>query len=106
GFKSTNAAEDHLRSLARKGAITLTAGASRSIRLVEEAESAAAGSTTGSTSINFCLTLADSLRKLLMPVVAKVAAARRLLAAEQNHRELSVDPSLFEQQSDYLLTVK
>ncbi|MGB3287919.1 MAG: repressor LexA, partial [Burkholderiaceae bacterium] len=34
GFKSANAAEDHLKALARKGAIELTAGASRGIRLV------------------------------------------------------------------------
>jgi len=106
GFKSPNAAEDHLRALARKGAITLTAGASRGIRLVEEAESAAAGSTSGSTSTNVGVSLADSLRQLLLPVVGKVAAGSPILATEHIHRELSVDPSLFEQQPDYLLTVK
>src|SRR5690606_16303955 len=106
GFKSPNAAEDHLRALARKGAITLTAGASRGIRLVEEAESAAAGSTPGSTSTNVGVSLADSLRQLLLPVVGRVAAGSPILATEHIHRQLSVDPSLFEQQPDYLLTVK
>lgn len=105
GFKSPNAAEDHLRALARKGAITLTAGASRGIRLVEDAESAA-GSSSGSTSPSAGVSLADSLRQLILPVVGKVAAGSPILATEHIHRELSVDPSLFEQQPDYLLTVK
>ncbi|HBP30433.1 MAG: transcriptional repressor LexA [Advenella sp.] len=106
GFKSPNAAEDHLRALARKGAITLTAGASRGIRLVEDAESAAAGSSSGSASASVGVSLADSLRQLILPVVGKVAAGSPILATEHIHRELSVDPSLFEQQPDYLLTVK
>ncbi|WP_193086997.1 transcriptional repressor LexA [Advenella sp. FME57] len=106
GFKSPNAAEDHLRALARKGAITLTAGASRGIRLVEDAESAAAGSSSGSASASIGVSLADSLRQLILPVVGKVAAGSPILATEHIHRELSVDPSLFEQQPDYLLTVK
>ncbi len=105
GFKSPNAAEDHLRALARKGAITLTAGASRGIRLVEDAESAA-GSSSSSTSASAGVSLADSLRQLILPVVGKVAAGSPILATEHIHRELSVDPSLFEQQPDYLLTVK
>ncbi|MGX9936293.1 transcriptional repressor LexA [Advenella kashmirensis] len=105
GFKSPNAAEDHLRALARKGAITLTAGASRGIRLVEDAESAA-GSPSGSAPASAGVSLADSLRQLILPVVGKVAAGSPILATEHIHRELSVDPSLFEQQPDYLLTVK
>lgn len=106
GFKSPNAAEDHLRALARKGAITLTAGASRGIRLVEDAESAAAGAPSGSAAASVGVSLADSLRQLILPVVGKVAAGSPILATEHIHRELSVDPSLFEQQPDYLLTVK
>ncbi len=104
GFKSPNAAEDHLRALARKGAITLTAGASRGIRLVDDAQSPApsAGSSPASAGVS----LADSLRQLILPVVGKVAAGSPILATEHIHRELSVDPSLFEQQPDYLLTVK
>jgi len=105
GFKSPNAAEDHLRALARKGAITLTAGASRGIRLVEDAESAAS-SPSGSAPASAGVSLADSLRQLILPVVGKVAAGSPILATEHIHRELSVDPSLFEQQPDYLLTVK
>lgn len=104
GFKSPNAAEDHLRALARKGAITLTAGASRGIRLVEDAESAAS-SPSGSAPASAGVSLADSLRQLILPVVGKVAAGSPILATEHIHRELSVDPSLFEQQPDYLLTV-
>ena len=109
GFKSPNAAEDHLRALARKGAITLTAGASRGIRLVEDAEVAAGSpvtTTAGKSPASIGVSLGDSLRQLLLPVVGKVAAGSPILATEHIHRELSIDPSLFEQQPDYLLTVK
>jgi len=106
GFKSPNAAEDHLRALARKGAITLTAGASRGIRLVEEPDTAITNPATRSSSPSAGVSLADSLRQLLLPVVGKVAAGSPILATEHIHRELTIDPSLFEQQPDYLLTVK
>ncbi|ETF01813.1 LexA repressor [Advenella kashmirensis W13003] len=107
GFKSPNAAEDHLRALARKGAITLTAGASRGIRLVDEPDNTAMTSpTTRSSPSSTGVSLADSLRQLLLPVVGKVAAGSPILATEHIHRELTIDPSLFEQQPDYLLTVK
>src|SRR5690606_24929832 len=46
GFKSANAAEDHLKALARKGAIELTAGASRGIRLVDASPAPTATSHT------------------------------------------------------------
>ncbi|MCE9569384.1 MAG: repressor LexA, partial [Rhodocyclales bacterium] len=36
GFASANAAEDHLKALAKKGAITLEHGSARGIRLVEQ----------------------------------------------------------------------
>ncbi len=106
GFKSPNAAEDHLRALARKGAITLTAGASRGIRLVEDADSSFAASPGHGSDGSSGVSLSDSLRQLLLPVVGKVAAGSPILATEHIHRELAVDPSLFEQAPDYLLTVK
>lgn len=105
GFKSPNAAEDHLRALARKGAIMLTAGASRGIRLIEDTQAPDATSADGSSG-SPGVSLADSLRQLLLPVVGKVAAGSPILATEHIHRELTVDPALFETQPDYLLTVK
>lgn len=90
GFRSPNAAEDHLKALARKGAITLTAGASRGIRLVEpeQAESRP-----------------DPL-SLLLPIVGRVAAGSPILAAEHIEREIGVEPSLFNPVPDYLLRVR
>ncbi len=38
GFRSPNAAEEHLKALARKGAIEIVSGASRGIRLLTEEE--------------------------------------------------------------------
>lgn len=94
GFKSANAAEDHLKALARKGAIELTAGASRGIRLVGEP---AASAPPPSPSL---------LEQLLLPIVGRVAAGSPILAAEHVEREIGVEPALFSQTPDYLLRVR
>ncbi len=94
GFRSPNAAEDHLKALARKGAIELTAGASRGIRLKD-----AAAQVQSSLPI-------PALAQLLLPLVGRVAAGSPILAAEHVEREVGVDPSLFAQAPDYLLKVR
>ena len=93
GFRSPNAAEDHLKALARKGAIELTAGASRGIRLKD------------SSSAPSALPL-PALAQLLLPLVGRVAAGSPILAAEHVEREIGVDPHLFAQAPDYLLKVR
>lgn len=99
GFRSPNAAEDHLKALARKGAITLTAGASRGIRLTETPAPAVPESTSAIRA------LSDSLN-MLLPIVGRVAAGSPILAAEHIEREISVEPSLFNPAPDYLLRVR
>lgn len=94
GFRSPNAAEDHLKALARKGAIELTAGASRGIRLKD-------GPSQPQTSLAI-----PSLAQLLLPLVGRVAAGSPILAAEHVEREVGVDPHLFAQAPDYLLKVR
>lgn len=96
GFRSANAAEDHLRALARKGAIELTAGASRGIRLVAPA---AKPDTAAPSSLG-------TLAQMLLPLVGRVAAGSPILAAEHVEREIGVEPSLFAQTPDYLLRVR
>ena len=93
GFKSVNAAEDHLKALARKGAIELTAGASRGIRLAQ------VGSPASLPSLS-------ALDRILLPVVGRVAAGSPILAAEHIEREIGVEPALFSQAPDYLLRVR
>lgn len=93
GFRSPNAAEDHLKALARKGAIELTAGASRGIRLKDVSPTQAPLPLPG-------------LAQLLLPLVGRVAAGSPILAAEHVEREIGVDPSLFAQAPDYLLKVR
>jgi len=78
GFRSPNAAEEHLRALARKGVIEMTAGASRGLRLSGESG---------------------------VPVIGRVAAGNPLLAAEHIERHLQVPPSLFSPRADYFLRV-
>lgn len=114
GFRSANAAEDHLRALARKGVIELTAGASRGIRLTELAresfsdhesdlddQSAFARSTEGLVP-----RLASGVGQVLLPLIGRVAAGSPVLASENVEKELAVDPNLFSQRPDYLLKVK
>lgn len=98
GFKSANAAEDHLKALARKGAIELTAGASRGIRLL--GTDAREGSAPSSSAL---ANLADAL---LLPIIGRVAAGSPILATEHIEREIGVAPTLFTQTPDYLLRVR
>jgi repressor LexA len=88
GFKSVNAAEQHLRALEKKGAIEITAGSSRGIKVRE-------GKGGGRTS-----------RLLELPVVGRVAAGSPMLAEEHISERYQVDPNLFTPRADYLLRVR
>ena len=83
GFKSPNAAEDHLRALQRKGVIELIPGTSRGIRLK------------------------DSLRHQFgLPLVGRVAAGNPILAEEHIETHYRIDPDLFNPKPHYLLRVQ
>jgi repressor LexA len=82
GFRSANAAEEHLRALARKGCVELLPGSSRGIRLK------------------------DTMREQLgLPLVGRVAAGRPIMAEEHIVDHLNVDPALFQPRPHYLLKV-
>lgn len=104
GFKSANAAEDHLRALEKKGYISLAPGASRGIRLMHHAED------MNTTADSSRATLADVARSmanaLTLPVVGRVAAGAPILATENVAREVTVDPGMFDKQPDYMLQVR
>jgi len=112
GFKSANAAEDHLRALAKKGAIELTAGASRGIKLSDAAKlyesdvSEDIESTDDTHTSVKSLTTASGIGQLILPVVGRVAAGYPVLAVENVEREINVDVAMFSQTPDYLLKVK
>ena len=80
GFKSPNAAEEHLQALARKGAIELVPGASRGIRVLQE--------------------------ELGLPVVGRVAAGHPILAEENIEDRVNLDAGVFHPRADYLLRVR
>lgn len=82
GFRSANAAEEHLKALARKGAIEMIAGSSRGIRLLLEDE------------------VEDGL-----PLIGQVAAGSPILAQEHIEGRYQVDPTLFKPNADFLLRV-
>ena len=79
GFRSANAAEDHLRALERKGYIEMLPGASRGIRLRES---------------------------LGLPVIGRVAAGNPILAEQHIQARYQLDPALFKPRADYLLKVR
>ncbi len=82
GFKSANAAEEHLRALKRKGVIELVPGASRGIKLK------------------------DSLREQIgLPLVGRVAAGNPILAEQNIEAHYRLDPALFDPKPHYLLRV-
>ena len=88
GFRSVNAAEQHLRALEKKGAIDISSGASRGIR-VRDARS---GGKLG--------------RLLDLPVIGRVAAGAPILAEENIQARYQLDPNLFTPRADYLLRVR
>jgi repressor LexA len=101
GFKSANAAEEHLQALHRKGAIELLQGTSRGIRLRGETLRAIHETRTK----QFGLPL-QSLMQLALPLVGRVAAGSPILAQEHIEQTYYVEPSLFPTKPDYLLKVR
>jgi repressor LexA len=79
GFRSPNAAEEHLKALARKGAIEMIPGASRGIRVKQESG---------------------------IPLIGRVAAGSPILATEHVEARYQLDPGLFTPAADYLLKVR
>ncbi|MBP6723865.1 MAG: transcriptional repressor LexA [Halioglobus sp.] len=79
GFRSANAAEEHLKALARKGAIEMIAGASRGIRLPESAG---------------------------IPIVGRVAAGNPVLAEQNIEEYCDLSPTFFKPRADYFLVVQ
>ncbi len=78
GFRSANAAEAHLKALAKKGALELLPGSSRGIRLKDSG----------------------------LPVVGRVAAGHPILAQESIERRYQLDAGMFHPRADYLLKVQ
>ena len=81
GFKSANAAEDHLKALARKGAIEMIPGASRGIRLPDQGAQG-------------------------LPVIGRVAAGSPILAEEHIEEHVEIPAHFFNPAADYLLRVR
>jgi repressor LexA len=88
GFRSVNAAEQHLRALEKKGAIDIASGASRGIRVRDGRGGGRLG------------------RLLELPVIGRVAAGAPMLAEENIQGRYQLDPNLFTPRADYLLRVR
>ena len=103
GFKSANASEEHLKALARKGAIELVSGTSRGIRLKGDSLQ----SINASRSKQFKDQLTFPISSLLqLPLIGRVAAGNPILAQEHVDRTYQLESTLFSEQPDYLLRVR
>jgi len=100
GFASANAAEEHLRALAKKGYIELSPGTSRGIR-VTNTQPASLGKNFRQLNLP-----SGSLQQLTLPLIGRVAAGSPITAIEHIEKQVPVDPSLFSKGADYLLRVK
>lgn len=98
GFRSANAAEEHLQALARKGVIELLSGTSRGIRI-----QSAARRSLGASSHSLPL---PGMAQLALPLIGRVAAGSPILAQEHVDQTYHVEASLFQQRPDYLLRVR
>jgi repressor LexA len=99
GFKSPNAAEEHLKALARKGVIELASGSSRGIRLKLLS---AAHEDDGSRGI-----MPSAIQvALTLPLIGRVAAGSPILAQQHIEASYALDPNLFSDKPDYLLKVR
>jgi repressor LexA len=84
GFKSANAAEEHLKALAKKNVIEILPGTSRGIRLTGPIE--------------------DEPEQGI-PLIGRVAAGQPILAQEHVDSHYKVDPAMFHPGADFLLRV-
>ncbi len=101
GFKSANAAEEHLKALARKGAIELVSGTSRGIRL----RTSALREINTQRGLQFGLPI-PSLAQLTLPLIGRVAAGSPILAQEHVDQSYTIESTLFAHKPDYLLKVR
>lgn len=92
GFKSANAAEEHLKALAKKGVLEMLPGTSRGLRIIQDAANAPDH--------------ASEPEDEGLPVLGQVAAGSPILAQENIDFRLRVDPDAFRHKADYLLRVK
>lgn len=86
GFRSANAAEEHLKALARKGVIEILPGTSRGIKLNIPLDN-------------------DAQEEEGLPLIGRVAAGEPILAQEHVESHYKVDPALFQPHADFLLRV-
>lgn len=86
GFRSPNAAEEHLKALAKKGVIEMLPGMSRGIRVID-----------GSAN--------DEDLNEGLPLIGRVAAGTPILAQEHVESRYKIDPTLFKPSADFLLRV-
>lgn len=101
GFKSPNAAQDHLKAIARKGVIELAKGTARGIRLCADA----VRHINAMRGTHFALPLAN-MQPLMLPLIGRVAAGAPILAQAHIDQMFAIETATFSRTPDYLLRVR
>jgi repressor LexA len=105
GFRSVNGAAEHVRLLAKKGALEITPRAARGLRIVERPAArppAPAPPVRGRAAAR----VQPRETTFELPLIGQVAAGRPILAEENVEQQISVDPALFSPRAHYLLRVR
>ena len=105
GFRSPNAAEEHLQALARKGVLELVGGTARGIRLKSDTLRALNAARLSQYGKQYSLPL-PGIAQLTLPLVGRVAAGSPILAQEHIDATYTVEATLFQRRPDYLLKVR
>ena len=114
GFRSANAAEEHLKALARKGVIELTSGASRGIRLMLLPSTSASQNGNRAAAVRPSRAGGNPIGRvvnavqvaLTLPLIGRVSAGSPILAEQHVEASYAIDPELFSAKPDYLLKVR
>jgi repressor LexA len=104
GYRSVNAAEEHLQALSRKGVIEVTPGIARGIRIANyDPASALRKNKSYSKDVD---SLENSYNYLTLPLVGNVAAGSPIFSEELIEKTFQVDPLLFTSKPDFLVRVR
>lgn len=106
GYRSPNAAEEHLKALARKGVIELVSGTSRGIRVKSDTLRRLNASRLRGLDEGGLAAETTEAPSLSLPLVGRVAAGSPILAQEHIERTFAVESHLFARKPDYLLKVR
>jgi repressor LexA len=105
GFRSQNAAAEHVRLLAKKGVLTVEPGVARGLKLLPPAQAGGKAGAPRKTGRPVAAARAPAA-SIALPLIGEVAAGQPILAQQNVEREIELDPLLFSSRPHFLLRVR